>query len=73
MIEKLTLHPGEFGPGDVRPLRDAGVDDEGIEQVALICSLFNTIVRLADSLEFDVPTAEEFATWAPRMLNGGYA
>ena len=72
MVEALTLRPKEFGPDQIRPLREAGLDDAAIGQVAVICSMFNVIVRLADSLEFEVPTEEQFAAIAPRMLARGY-
>jgi hypothetical protein len=37
-----------------------------------VASLFNMIVRLADSLGWDVPTQEMFTARAPAMLEGGY-
>ena len=38
-----------------------------------VAALFNMIVRLADSLGWDVPTFEEFGARADAMLAGGYA
>ena len=38
-----------------------------------MCALFNMIVRLADSLGWDVPEQEAFNARAPAMLEGGYA
>jgi len=38
-----------------------------------VAALFNMIVRLADSLGWDVPTFEEFHSRADRMLATGYA
>jgi len=37
------------------------------------CALFNMIVRLADSLGWDVPDWERLQQRAPAMLEGGYA
>ena len=39
----------------------------------LVGALFNMIVRMADSLGFDVPPPESFAARADAMLSGGYA
>jgi hypothetical protein len=38
-----------------------------------VCALFNMIVRLADSLGWDVPAWERLQMRAPAMLEGGYA
>ena len=38
-----------------------------------MCSLFSMIVRLADSLGWDVPEWERLQARAPAMLDGGYA
>lgn len=71
-LEKLTLLPGEIGPEDLAPLREAGVGEQGIEDVILICSLFSIIDRLADALGFEVPEAESLARGAEHVLKHGY-
>ena len=38
-----------------------------------MCALFSMIVRLADSLGWDVPSPERLRARAPAMLEGGYA
>jgi hypothetical protein len=38
-----------------------------------VCALFNMIVRLADSIGWDVPSPERLLARAPAMLEGGYA
>ena len=38
-----------------------------------VAALFNMIVRLADSLGWDVPPFDEFAARADAMLSSGYA
>jgi alkylhydroperoxidase family enzyme len=71
-LEKLTLRPDEVGPADVEPVRAAGVSDEALRNAITVCALFSMIVRLADSLGWDVPPFEAFAARAEAMLAGGY-
>ena len=72
-LERLTLHPDELGPADADAARAAGVSDRALLDAATVCSLFSMIVRLADSLGWDVPPPELLAQRAPAMLEGGYA
>jgi alkylhydroperoxidase family enzyme len=72
-IEKLTLRPDELGPTDAEAARAAGVSDAALRDAAGVCALFTMIVRLADSLGWDLPSREAFAARAPAMLEGGYA
>jgi alkylhydroperoxidase family enzyme len=72
-IEELTLRPTEVSAETVKPLKNADLSDKDIEEVAIICSLFNVIVRLADTLEFEVPSEADFNRLAPSMLTRGYA
>jgi hypothetical protein len=51
----------------------AGVSDDALVDAIHVASLFNMIVRLADSLGWDVPSFEEFHARADRMLASGYA
>jgi hypothetical protein len=53
-------------------VRAAGVSDQALRDAALVCSLFNMIVRLADSLGWDVPSWDALMGRAPAMLEGGY-
>ena len=71
-IEKLTLEPHAIGPGDVAPLRAAGLDDDAIEHAIQVCALFNTIDRIADALGFEVPPPEQTARQARLLLQRGY-
>jgi hypothetical protein len=50
----------------------AGVSEQALRDAALVCALFNMIVRLADSLGWDVPSWERLQQRAPAMLEGGY-
>ena len=72
-LEKLTLRPEEVGPADAEAARAAGVSDRALRDAITVCALFNMIVRLADSLGWDVPSPERVRQRAPAMLEGGYA
>ena len=72
-LEKLTLRPHELGPADAAAARAAGVSDEALVDAIHVAALFNMIVRLADSLGWDVPPFEEFSARADAMLASGYA
>ena len=53
-VEKLTLRPGQVGEEDVQALREAGLGDEQILNVASCCAYFNFINRMADGLGVDL-------------------
>ena len=72
-LEKLTLRPDELEAADAEAARAAGVSDQALRDAATVCGLFSMIVRLADSLGWDVPSPERLAARAPAMLDGGYA
>ena len=72
-VEKLTLRPRELGPADADAARAAGVSDDALVDAIHVAALFSTIVRLADSLGWDVPSFEEFSERADAMLASGYA
>jgi uncharacterized peroxidase-related enzyme len=71
-VEKLTLRPAELTAADAAAVRAAGVGEEALIDAIHVAALFNMIVRLADSLGWDVPTYEAFSARADRMLAGGY-
>jgi hypothetical protein len=54
-------------------VRAAGVSTQALLDAAKVCAMFSMIVRLADSLGWDVPTWESLTARAPAMLEGGYA
>jgi alkylhydroperoxidase family enzyme len=72
-LEKLTLRPEELGPEDADPVRAAGVSDAAIVDAIHVAALFNMIVRLADSLGWDVPTWESCLARGEAMLSNRYA
>jgi alkylhydroperoxidase family enzyme len=72
-LEKLTLRPEEVTPDDADRVRAAGISDEAMADAIHVAALFNMIVRLADSLEWDVPTWESCLDRGEAMLQRGYA
>jgi len=72
-IETLTLRPDELVAADADAAYAAGVSRRALLDAATVCSLFSMIVRLADSLGWDVPPWESLLARAPAMLEGGYA
>jgi alkylhydroperoxidase family enzyme len=71
-LEKLTLRPGELTQEDADAVLATGVSQEALVDAIHVAALFNMIVRLADSLGWDVPDFEEFSARADRMLASGY-
>jgi alkylhydroperoxidase family enzyme len=72
-LEQLTLRPDELTEAHTEAARSAGVSAQALLDAATVCSLFNMIVRLADSLGWTVPEWDVLRERAPRMLEGGYA
>lgn len=71
-LEKLTLHPETVTTADALAVIDAGVSREALIDAIHVCALFSMIVRLADSLGWDVPPFEAFSERAEQMLSSGY-
>jgi alkylhydroperoxidase family enzyme len=72
-LEVLTQRPDELSAADAQAAYATGVSREALRDAATICSLFNMITRLADSLGWDVPERERTLERAPAMLEGGYS
>ena len=72
-LEKLTLRPEELTRADAEAAYAAGVSPQALRDAAAVCALFSMIVRLADSLGWDVPEWARLQQRAPAMLEGGYA
>jgi alkylhydroperoxidase family enzyme len=72
-LETLTLRPDDLTPRDAEPVYAAGVSRQALRNAATVCALFSMIVRLADSLGWDVPSWERLSARAPAMLAEGYA
>jgi len=71
-VEKLTLRPAELAKRDADAVLAAGVSREALEDAIHVAALFNMIVRLADSLGWDVPDFDAFHARAESMLASGY-
>jgi len=72
LLEKLTLRPETLTAADAGAVRDTGVSEEALVDAIHICALFSMIVRLADSLGWDVPPFDSFYDRADGMLESGY-
>jgi uncharacterized peroxidase-related enzyme len=59
LLEKVTLHPDDVGPADIAAVRAAGVSDQAIRDALYVCTLFNTINRIANSLDFGWETEQD--------------
>ena len=68
----MTLRPEELIGADAEAVLAAGVSRQALLDAATVCALFNMIVRLADSLGWDVPDWDRLQARAPAMLEGGY-
>jgi len=71
-LEKMTLTPGELARADADAVLAADVSREALIDAIHVCALFNMIVRLADSLGWDVPPPEAFAARGRVLLESGY-
>ncbi len=71
-LETLTLRPEELTPADAQAVYDAGVSEQALRDAVTVCALFSMIVRLADSIGWDVPSWDRLQARAPAMLEGGY-
>ena len=71
-LEKLTLTPDQVGPGDVAPLRAAGLSDRAIEEAIYVCFLFSVMDRLADAFDFAIPAEESTRRAAKFLYRMGY-
>jgi alkylhydroperoxidase family enzyme len=72
-LETLVLRPDELTRADAEAAYAEGVSVQALRDAATVAALFSMIVRLADSLGWDVPAAEQLRQRAPAMLEGGYA
>ena len=71
-LETMTLRPDELGPADADAVRAAGVRDVAMVDAIHVGALFNMIVRMADSLEFEVPPTEALLARAEWRLSNSY-
>ncbi len=64
MAEKLSATPTRMVEEDWQPLRELGLDDQGLLEVAHVVGIFNYLTRLADGfgLPLDESTEEALRT-----------
>lgn len=71
-LEKMSLNPQDLGPADVVPLREAGLSDEEIADAIHVCTAFNFINRLADTLGWEAQSEAAIHRFADLLLRSGY-
>jgi alkylhydroperoxidase family enzyme len=71
-LQKLTLHPQQVTKEDIATLRSSGLSDKAIEEAIYVCFSFNVMDRLADALEFDIPTPQQFKQGGRFLYRLGY-
>jgi hypothetical protein len=59
-------------PEDVRAPEQFGLSHQAVQDAVHVCILFNIIVRIADALDFKVPSDEVFAKMGKMMIKRGY-
>jgi len=57
---------------DARALKDAGVSKEAAEDGVFVAACFGQLVRVADTLGWEIPPAEGFQASASFLLKAGY-
>jgi alkylhydroperoxidase family enzyme len=72
-IRKLAETPGDVTAADVRPLLEAGVSRQALQDAVYVLFLFSIYTRLADTLGWEVPSAAAFEAGARILLKRGYA
>jgi alkylhydroperoxidase family enzyme len=71
-LEVLTLRPTEVNAATIRALKAAGLTDGAIREATYVCFLFSALDRLADALDFTMPTEEQARTIGKIMFRFGY-
>lgn len=71
-LRVMTLRPDELGPEHAATTRAAGVEREALREAIYVATAFNTIVRLADGLGFDLLDDEGYRASARSLLRFGY-
>jgi alkylhydroperoxidase family enzyme len=75
VLQKMTLDHGNLTSADVRPALAAGVSKRALEDALEVAFLFNIYDRLADTMNWDVPSRSGgyYQAAARRLLTRGYA
>ena len=71
-LEKLTLRPDELAEADAEEVLATGVSRDALVDAVVVASLFNMIVRLADSFGWRVPPEAELEARAEMRFGSSY-
>jgi alkylhydroperoxidase family enzyme len=71
-LEQLVLNPQQLSRADIVALRAAGVSDTAIREANYVAFLFGVMDRLADSLDFAIPTAAQARKDGEFLYRNGY-
>ena len=71
-LETLTLRPADVNAQMMRNLKAAGLSETAIREATYVCVLFNVLDRLADALDFTLPTEEEATRIGTLTYRFGY-
>lgn len=72
LLEKLTLDPEQVGAADIEAVGAAGASRQAVLEAIYVCFLFNLVDRVADALDFEVPSAHDCNRSARILLRFGY-
>lgn len=73
-LERMTLHPEDLTPADARAVLNTGISREALAEAVHVAYLFNIYDRLADTLGWDTPPADDgsYLSSAKSLLQRGY-
>ena len=71
-LDKLVREPEALIAADVEAAYAAGVSREGLVRAVHCCVAFSVIVRVADTLDFEISTESEFLGSAKVLMKRGY-
>ncbi len=71
-LEKMTLMPDSLSKEDADAVRAAGIDDEQLLDAVHVCAAFNMITRIADTVEFAIPSEAGFRKSSATLIRRGY-
>jgi uncharacterized peroxidase-related enzyme len=72
LLEKATLAPDDIVPGDIEPIRAAGVSDDAIADALYLCFVFNAVNRMANAFGYEWATEAEALKVATILNRTGY-
>jgi len=72
-LQRMTNAPDELSSEDARAALDGGLTPEELKDAAAVAAVFNVITRYANALDFEIPSASDFASAATMLLRRGYA